>query len=257
MRYLVAGYGLPAEFGINALFANGALPSTVALLTHAEDDRNRGLHALAKLRGLALCEGAASDPSTLTWVEKFSPDVLLSLHFRSVLPNGILQNVRLGGVNLHPSLLPMYRGANSVAWAIINNERTTGFTYHRMDRTLDTGAILLQEEISIEPDETAFSLFHREIVRAMGRLEEVIDLMKAGHRGRPQPSNGSYYSRTLPYGGQINPAWPLPKIERFIRAMIFPPFQPAVLQANGEAYPVSTILEYQSLADRLGIPLVS
>lgn len=252
-RFLVAGYGMPAEFAVNVLFGLGVMPDNLALLTHGEDERNRGLHAIGRLRGLAVCESAAKAPETLAWVRDFAPDVLLSIHFRSLIPQDILELPRLGGVNLHPSLLPEYRGTNSVAWVIINGERETGFTFHRMDAKFDTGAILVQERFPIRPDETAFSLFHRQIVRAMARVEEVIGLVLDGDPGTVQPEGGSYYPRALPHNGRIDPAWPDEEVGRFIRAMIFPPFKPALMEAGGQLHEVPDRAAFDDLVRRFSL----
>ncbi|MBR1033811.1 methionyl-tRNA formyltransferase [Bradyrhizobium japonicum] len=246
-RYLIAGYGLPAEFGVMTLFGMGVSPDQIAVLTHADDSRNQGLHAIAALRGISIWEQPAKAPSSAAWAKTFAPDVLLSLHYRNLIPKQILELAPLGAVNLHPSLLPNYRGTNSVAWVIINGESETGFTFHRMDERFDTGPILLQEKLAIHPNDTAFSLFHRQIVRAMARLETVIERVAAGDPGLVQPADGSYFPRTLPHGGLIDVTWPSEKIERFIRAMYFPPFPPAGVMKDGEVHAVASVDEYKKL----------
>jgi methionyl-tRNA formyltransferase len=247
LKFLVAGYGMPAEFALNALFAQGVPPGQVAILTHPDDARNRGLHAIAALRGISICEQPAKAPASVTWAKTFAPDVLLSLHYRNLIPKSILELAPLGGINLHPSLLPDYRGTNSVAWVIINGETETGFTFHRMDEKFDMGPILLQEKLPIYPYDTAFSLFHRQIVRAMACLEAVIERVLAGDPGSVQPEGGSYFSRALPHGGVIDVTWPVEKIERFIRAMYFPPFPPASVVKDGRVYTVAGFDDYNKL----------
>lgn len=246
-RFLVAGYGLPAEFGLMSLFAMGVAPDNIALLTHPSDSRNVGLRSLADLRKLRTCDAPAKSPETLDWVRDFAPDLLISLHYRSLVPRDMLQLLPLGGVNLHPSLLPNYRGTNSVAWVLINGEPITGFTFHRMDERFDTGNILLQDVIPIEETDTAFSLFHRQIIRSMGKLEGVIGQMLAGDPGIPQSPGGSYYPRALPHNGLIDPAWDRGAIDRFIRAMHFPPFSPAAVVLDGQTHTVESISEYLEL----------
>jgi len=246
-RFLIAGYGLPAEFAVMTLFGLGVSPDRIAVLTHPDDSRNRGLHAIAALRGISIWDQPAKSPSSAAWAKAFAPDVLLSLHYRNLIPKQILELAPLGAVNLHPSLLPNYRGTNSVAWVIINGESETGFTFHRMDERFDTGPILLQEKLPICSDDTAFSLFHRQIVRAMARLETVIERMIAGDPGSTQPDGGSYFPRTLPHGGLIDVSWTSEKIERFIRAMHFPPFPPAGVMKNGSIHAVASMDEYVKL----------
>lgn len=139
LKYLVAGYGLPAEYGITTLFGYGCKPNQIRLLTHNADERNTGLVEMAKLRSLQYQTSSAKDNTIVEWVEEFKPDIILSLHYRSLIPSRILNSAKIGSVNLHPSLLPKYRGANSVAWAIINGEMRTGFSFHHMSESFDTG----------------------------------------------------------------------------------------------------------------------
>lgn len=257
LKFLVAGYGMPAEFVLSALFGNGVPPEQVALLTHDDDARNRGLHSVARLRGVPISTARANDPATVEWVAAFEPDVLISMHYRSLIPQPVLDLARLGGVNLHPSLLPLYRGTNSVAWVIINGEPETGFTFHRMDAKFDTGNILIQERLPIKETDTAFSLFHRQIIRAMHRVDDVVDMMVRGETGTPQPAEGTYFPRKLPHDGKIDTTWPLAKIDRFIRAMQFPPFDPAVVEHGGVTYHVRNIGDYRTLAEKLGFDVTS
>ncbi|WP_424629449.1 formyltransferase family protein [Bradyrhizobium sp. SYSU BS000235] len=251
LKFLVAGYGMPAEFTVNTLFGLGVLPGRIAILTHPPDARNHGLHALAALRRVSLYEEPAKAPASIAWVKAFRPDVLLSMHYRCLIPKAMLDLAPLGGVNLHPSLLPNYRGTNSVAWVLINGETETGFTFHRMDEEFDTGPILLQEKLAISPNDTAFSLFHRQIVRAMARLEAVIERVVADDPGSVQPPGGSYFPRALPFGGMIDASWPIDKIERFIRAMYFPPFPPARMMKDGKAHDVARLEDYEALFSRM------
>ncbi len=246
-RVLVAGYGLPAEFCVTTLIGLGVDRQNIAVATHEEDGRNRGLHSMLNLRNISFTTAAAKSEAFYEFGAKFEPDMIISMHYRSLIPGRFLKLAKKGSVNLHPSLLPAYRGTNSVAWVIINGETETGFSYHRMDEKFDTGALLLQERISVEPTDTAFSLFHRQISRAMTRLEEVIVQLDHEDPGFAQTGEASYYARELPFGGIIDPGWSEAKIERFIRAMIFPPFPPAVLEIDGKQHYVTSMDVYRSL----------
>lgn len=250
LKYLVAGYGLPAEYGITTLFGYGCKPNQIRLLTHNADERNTGLVEMAKLRSLQYQTSSAKDNTIVEWVEEFKPDIILSLHYRSLIPSRILNSAKIGSVNLHPSLLPKYRGANSVAWAIINGEMQTGFSFHHMSESFDTGRILIQEAIDISPTDTAFSLFHRQITCAMTRLGEAIIMVASNASGLEQTGESSYYSRDLPFSGIIDPTWGTEKIDRFIRAMYFPPFKPAVIKLNGQLLPVHNMEEYHSITSQ-------
>ncbi|MCF6457546.1 formyltransferase family protein [Pseudoalteromonas sp. MMG024] len=243
---LVAGYGLPAEMAISTLFSLGVLPEQISVLTHENDSRNSGLHALCDLRNIRKNTESAKSVDTLEWVKIQRPDIILSIHYRNIIPKALLDLASLGGVNLHPSLLPKYKGAHSVSWSLINEDEFTGFTYHYMDETLDTGNILFQESIKIEDSDTSFSLFHKQILQALQKLPLVLQMVLGGDKGYAQEGEGSYFNRDLPYDGKINREWSESKIDRFIRAMFFPPFAPAKLDLDGEEYYFRTITEYKS-----------
>lgn len=247
LRYVIAGYGFPAEYALYTLFASGVMPGQVLVLTHAEDERNAGLLHALRLRGVRHCTADAKTPEAVKLVQEFAPHILISMHYRQRIPGEMLKAARLGAVNLHPSLLPKYRGTNSVPWTIIHNEQETGFTFHYMEEDFDTGHILVQETLAIHPDETAFSLFHRQILAALPHLQTVIDKVIARDPGRPQHGEPSYFPRQVPFGGMIDPSWDEATVERYIRAMVFPPFEPAKLEIGGGVYSVPDMETYRQL----------
>jgi len=97
-------------------------------------------------------------PENRPIIESFRPDVIVVAAFGQILPPWVLELPRLGCVNVHASLLPRYRGAAPVAWAILNGERVTGITTMLMDEHLDTGPMLLRKEIEISAEVTAGEL---------------------------------------------------------------------------------------------------
>lgn len=101
---------------------------------------------------------------TLEVLEEFrshGADVAVVVAYGRILPETFLDAFPMGAINLHFSLLPKYRGAAPVNWAIVHGEKTTGVTTMKMDAGLDTGAILMQRETEIEDDETAIELMQR------------------------------------------------------------------------------------------------
>src|SRR5450755_2886770 len=87
------------------------------------------------------------------------PDAIIVVGYGRIIPKWMLDLPRLGNVNLHASLLPKYRGAAPIQWAIANGEAITGATTMRIDEGLDTGGMLMQRELPIAPDQTAEDLF--------------------------------------------------------------------------------------------------
>jgi len=92
---------------------------------------------------------------------EIKPDAVVIIAYGQIIPRRLLEIPRLGWMNLHGSLLPKYRGAAPIAWAIINGERNTGLTTMQLDPGLDTGPILMQREIEIGSEETAPELAKR------------------------------------------------------------------------------------------------
>ena len=244
LRYLVAGYGLPAEFLVTQLFSMGVPCENIAVLTHDLDDRNSGLHSLIKLRGIRHVTDSARTDTAFEFSKRFNPDLIFSMHYRERIPDSILRLAPMGGVNLHPSLLPRYRGTNSAAWVIINGEKETGFTYHRMTADFDAGNILVQEKIEIFEWDTAFSLFNRLIVKSMFFLETVLEKMISEDKGFQQEGEPTYFPRKLPFDGKIDPTWSDEQVGRFIRALIFPPFPGATMAIDGRVVELNSFEDY-------------
>jgi methionyl-tRNA formyltransferase len=102
-----------------------------------------------------------SDPRFCEIIGAMGPDLIIVVAFGQILKKGILSMPPWGVLNIHASLLPKYRGAAPIQWAILNNEKKTGLTAMKMDEGMDTGPILLQEEVDIPTDVTAGQLHDR------------------------------------------------------------------------------------------------
>lgn len=105
-------------------------------------------------------------------------DLFVVVAFR-VLPKKILEIPKIGSVNLHASLLPKYRGAAPIHWAVINGEEKTGCTIFFLDEKVDTGNILLQKEIEINDDDTTGDVYHRLMQEGSIQLLKAINLIES------------------------------------------------------------------------------
>ena len=94
-------------------------------------------------------------------MKSLEPDVICVVAYGKLLPQEILDIPKLGCINVHGSLLPKYRGAAPIQWAVLNGEKTTGITTMYMDVGMDTGDMILKEEVDIGPDETTGELWER------------------------------------------------------------------------------------------------
>ena len=113
-------------------------------------------------------------------LRELNPDLSVVAAFGKILPGNILNIPRFGSLNIHASLLPRYRGPSPINWAIINGEKETGITSFFMEEGIDTGPIISQRSISIEPEDDRGSLEHRLKVLAVDVLRETIDKIKNG-----------------------------------------------------------------------------
>jgi methionyl-tRNA formyltransferase len=120
------------------------------------------------------------DPAFLAELSAWKPDLIAVAAFGRILPPAILSLPPRGCINVHGSLLPKYRGAGPIQWALINGETETGITTMLMDEGMDTGAMLLQARLAIAPEDTAGSLSPR-LAELGGRLlVETLAQLKAG-----------------------------------------------------------------------------
>lgn len=94
-------------------------------------------------------------------LKSYKPDVICVVAYGKILPKEILEIPKLGCINVHASLLPKYRGAAPIQWAVINGEKKTGITTMYMDEGMDTGDIILKEEVDILPEETTGELWNK------------------------------------------------------------------------------------------------
>jgi methionyl-tRNA formyltransferase len=140
-----------------------------AVVTQPDRPRGRGQRVSASaVKEVAVEAGAQiyqpesmKSDAALDFFAQIKPDAVVIIAYGQIIPRRLLEIPRLGWMNLHASLLPKYRGAAPIAWAIINGEKKTGLTTMRLDPGLDTGPILLQREMEIGADETAPELAGR------------------------------------------------------------------------------------------------
>lgn len=120
-------------------------------------------------------------------LESLRPKAIIVVAYGRLIPKWMLDLPPLGNINLHASLLPKYRGAAPIQWAIANGEKITGASTMRLDEGLDTGPILLQREVAIEPEDTAVTLSPRLAVAGAQLVVETLAGLEAGKiRPRPQ-----------------------------------------------------------------------
>src|SRR5438132_6403336 len=127
---------------------------------------------------------------TQALIQALAPDMIVVVAYGKILPLWVLELPRYGCINLHGSILPKYRGAAPVHWAIANGEKTTGVCTMLLDEGLDTGPVFLCKETHIAPDETAPQLYDRLAELGAGVLVETVNGVVNGTL-KPKPQDDS------------------------------------------------------------------
>jgi methionyl-tRNA formyltransferase len=219
------------EFAVPGLEALHASHHTVsAVITQPDRPRGRGLHPLpppikliAQAKGIPVFQPSTTrTPEFVNQVQSFRPDVLVVVAYGEILRRSLLQVPPLGAVNLHASLLPKYRGAAPVAWAILRGESETGVTTMLMNEAMDAGPILLQASTSITPTETTETLTRKLAHLGAPLLRRTLDLMeKKAIEPVPQDeSTVSFAPKLKKEDGWINWNLDAATISRQIRAFL-------------------------------------
>jgi methionyl-tRNA formyltransferase len=159
-------------------------------------------------------------PAFIEEIRSLGVDVLVVVAFGRILPRNLLEAVPLGGINLHASLLPRYRGAAPIAWAVARGETVTGVTTMKMAERLDAGDILLQRSTAIEPDETTGMLEGRLSEMGAALLVETLDAVDEGNMALlPQREEEATFAPILKKeDGRIDWSLPAEAIARRVRA---------------------------------------
>jgi methionyl-tRNA formyltransferase len=194
-----------ARVALAALVATPAF-EVVAAVTQPDRPKGRDLRLLpSPVKEFAVCHDIpvlqperARDAKFLDSIRQFRPDLITVAAFGQILPQQLLDVPRFGCVNVHTSLLPRYRGAAPIQWAILNDDRETGVTIMRMEAGLDTGDILAQQRTAILEGDDAQTLQDRLAqIGAHLLLQTVADYVAGKIQARPQPAEGVSYARKI------------------------------------------------------------
>jgi len=198
MRIIFIG---TAALGVPTLRALAEKHDVITVLTQPDRPAGRGLKLQrSPIKTEALKLGlTVHQPekirNEIELMKKLSPDLIFVAAYGQILPGEILKIPRLGAVNLHPSLLPKYRGAAPIPWAIINGEKLTGLTTFLMDEGMDTGPILLQKEVPIAEDDTAGTLSEKLAELAPQLALQTLEGLERGIlKPRPQDDRAASYA---------------------------------------------------------------
>ena len=153
-------------------------------------------------------------------IKGLNPDVIVVVAYGKILPKAILDIPKYGCINVHASLLPKYRGAAPIQWAIVKGEKVTGITTMYMDTGLDTGDMILKKEILIDEEDTAQSLYDKLAVEGGKALIQTLDLIESGLEKREQQNGESCYAPILKKeDGAVKWEKPANEIKNLVRGL--------------------------------------
>ncbi len=213
-----------------------------AVVTRTDKPKGRGheidstpVKKLALEHGLTVLQPEkASAPDFIETLTGLAPDVIVVAAYGKILKPAVLNLPKYGCINVHASLLPKYRGAAPIQWAVIDGVEKSGITIMHMAEGLDTGDMIISEDIPLEPKETAGTLHDKMAEIGGPLLLRALDMLEAGTAPRiPQDNEKASYVSTIDKSlGKIDFNNDAAKIERLIRGLN--PWPTAFTYINGK-----------------------
>lgn len=221
---------------LNILLKAGIKPKLVVgnFDDNGKDIWHQSLIKLAKEKHLPIIKNRkVRDPYIVSRIRKINPEVIFCIGGTQIIPKEVLDVPVLGCLNIHPAMLPKYRGRFSTVHALFDGEKYTGVSAHWMDEGMDSGPLIFQTKLKIEESDTAKSLYDKFTKIGAVLFNKVLTLWIENKKIKSTPqdeSQATYCLKKLPNNGEIDWSWDGDKILRFIRAMTFEPFPPATFK---------------------------
>lgn len=240
-------FGSP-EFAIptlDALKAGGRAPSLIVSqpprpVGRGQEPQDPPVARWAKEQGIELMQPEnVRDEAFLKDFQARKTDVAVVVAFGQIFPKELLDAPKYGCINLHASLLPKYRGASPIQAALMEGEKKTGVTTMRMEEALDSGPILLQEEIPIRPWDTCEELSEKLAKKGAELMLETLDQLEEGKikERKQREESASYSPRVSKTDGKVN--WALKADEIYNRLRAFTPWPG--MKANFRGRPLKLV----------------
>ena len=200
MRVIFMGTPDFAEESLKQVYEAGY--EIVGVVTNIDKPKGRGMkmiaspvkeYAISKEIQVFQPEKVKNNPEFIEQIKELNPDVICVVAYGKILPKELLDIPKLGCINVHGSLLPKYRGAAPIQWAILNGDKTTGITTMYMDIGMDTGDMILKEEVTIGEDETTGELWKRLSTIGGKLLVETLNLIKKRKCSKRKAVRRIYY----------------------------------------------------------------
>lgn len=201
----------------------------IGVVTQPDKEKGRGKNvSFSEVKEVALKHNLplyqpmkVKDPEVLEEIEKLAPDMIIVAAFGQFLPKALLDIPKYGCINVHGSLLPKYRGAAPIQYAILDGEEKTGITIMYMDVKIDTGDMILKKELPIDRNDTGGSLFDKMAILGGEALVEAVEQIEQGTAARiPQKEEDATYVKMIDKKmGELDFTKPAVVLERYIRGL--------------------------------------
>ncbi len=229
MRIVFMGTPDFAKESLEALV--NAKHEILAVVTNPDKPKGRGMKMIfSPVKEYAISKGfevkqpikVRNNTEFLEEIKALNPDIICVVAYGKIIPKEILDIPRYGCVNVHGSLLPKYRGAAPIQWAVLNGDKKTGITTMYMDIGMDTGDMILKEEVEIGENETTGELWDRLSIIGGKLLVKTLELIEKGEAPREKQDNN--FSSMAPMlkkeMGYINwKEYPAEKIKNLVRGL--------------------------------------
>jgi len=236
MRVLFFGYSQIGYRTVKLLLDQGH--EVLCVVTHKDDPREERWYRTpaeaANEHHLIVVYAEELGIGTEELAAYVEPDLILSVFYRKMLPEAVLATAKVAALNLHPSLLPAYRGRAPINWVLVKGETETGVTLHHMVKRADAGDVVGQRRIAITPRETAHSLDLKVEEAGIELLAAMLPRVASGTAPRraQDSAQSSVFGGRRPEDGRIDWSWPAARIDGLVRA-VAPPWPGAFGEIEG------------------------
>lgn len=206
------------------------------------DKASQKIIAFCEARSLPCYAGNPRNGIGYQFVKNFEADVICSVNYIFLIEEDIINHSKKITFNLHGSLLPKYRGRTPHVWAIINNEKETGITAHKINTGCDTGEIILQKKIRIAANDTGATIldkFAKEYPKMLFRVFKLIEKDEVVLT-QQDDSLATYFGKRTPEDGEISWDWSRERIYNWVRAQSYP-YPGAFTFANGRKITIDKV----------------
>jgi methionyl-tRNA formyltransferase len=168
--------------------------------------------------------GNPRNGKSLDFISSKTAQVLISINYLFIIENNLILFPEKIAINVHGSLLPKYRGRTPHVWAIINNEKYTGITVHKIDQGCDTGDIIEQLKIPIDDEDTGADILKKYCKAYIPIIETALNKINSNQLQlvKQDETVASYFGKRTPDDGLINWNWQKERIKNWVRALAYP-----------------------------------